>query len=395
MTVSSGFGVARRMQAHSVNRVAAASGVSTSASVTGAESSTSAASSRSNIAGSGHTWASRAATSQPPTAPTRRPELPARHRRRAACRHGSHPRFHRRLGGYPVLDRGGTMTETRVRHPRRQVANSPQPRRGQWVSADLVGRLGCAHPIRRTLFRLCLHPRSGVGLDRGARLARGAAWRRDGVGRPAPALSRNRATAMLGGWITVLAGAWFVVGRALAGPLGLGDVGTPVAVVESKSVVLELSYFYGLGALIIFLGAVALGRLSVRSVRDVEFAQRPVAAKPQPQPAPSEEVTEIQPTAGTSRTSQLAQHVPRQRRPQASPPLDRAAVSPGRTERTFSGRDFSLPQRRADSCASLRRVVEVVVAYRVGFRWPARRSASHVTTARNRRITGRRRRLTP
>jgi hypothetical protein len=112
--------------------------------------------------------------------------------------------------------------------------------------------------------------------------------------------SRNRATAMLGGWITVLAGAWFVVGRALAGPLGLGDVGAPVAVVESKSVVLELSYFYGLGALIIFLGAVALGRLSVRSVRDVEFAQRPVAAmEQQPQPAPSEEVTEIQPTAGT------------------------------------------------------------------------------------------------
>lgn len=108
--------------------------------------------------------------------------------------------------------------------------------------------------------------------------------------------SRNRATAMFGGWITVLAGAWFVVGRALAGPLGLGDVGTPVAVVESKSVVLELSYFYGLGALIIFLGAVALGRLSVRSVRDVEFAQRPAAAVAEPQPVPSDEVTEIQPT---------------------------------------------------------------------------------------------------
>jgi hypothetical protein len=67
MTVSSGLGVARRMQAHSANRVTAASGVSDSASVTGAESSTSAASSRSNIAGSGHTWASRAARpSRPP-----------------------------------------------------------------------------------------------------------------------------------------------------------------------------------------------------------------------------------------------------------------------------------------------------------------------------------------
>lgn len=108
--------------------------------------------------------------------------------------------------------------------------------------------------------------------------------------------SRNRATAMLGGWLTVLAGAWFVVGRALAGPLGLGEAGTPVAVAESKSVMLELSYFDGLGALIIFLGAVALGRLSVRSVRDVEFAQRPVASAAQSQPEPSDEVTEIQPT---------------------------------------------------------------------------------------------------
>ena len=111
--------------------------------------------------------------------------------------------------------------------------------------------------------------------------------------------SRNRATAMLGGWLTVIAGAWFVIGRALAGPLGIGEAGTPVAATETMRVWVELAYFYGLGALIIFLGAVALGRLSVRSVRDVEFARRPVAAAAQPQPAASEEVTEIQPTAST------------------------------------------------------------------------------------------------
>ncbi|MDT5236997.1 MAG: hypothetical protein QOF47_2984 [Mycobacterium sp.] len=113
--------------------------------------------------------------------------------------------------------------------------------------------------------------------------------------------SRNRATAMLGGWLTVLAGAWFVVGRAVAGQLGIGDVGAPVAVTDNKRTVLELAYFYGLGALIIFLGAIALGRLSVRTARDVAFAQRPVAATVQPQPAPSEEVTEIQPTPTTER----------------------------------------------------------------------------------------------
>ncbi|KUI31290.1 hypothetical protein AU196_18400 [Mycobacterium sp. IS-1742] len=89
--------------------------------------------------------------------------------------------------------------------------------------------------------------------------------------------SRNRATASLGAWLAVAAGAWFVIGRALAGPLGLGSAGTPVAGTDTKRVWLELTYFYGLGALIVFLGALALGRLSVRSVRDVEYAQRPVA----------------------------------------------------------------------------------------------------------------------
>ena len=92
-------------------------------------------------------------------------------------------------------------------------------------------------------------------------------------------LSRNRATATLGGWLAVIAGAWFVVGRAFAGPLALGDVGTPVASSDTQRVWLELSYFYGLGALIVFLGAFALGRVSVRSVRDVEYARRPIAVE--------------------------------------------------------------------------------------------------------------------
>jgi hypothetical protein len=105
--------------------------------------------------------------------------------------------------------------------------------------------------------------------------------------------SRNRFTAMLGGWLAVLAGAWFVVGRALAGPLRLGDVGAPVASTEAHRVALDLAYFYGLGALVIFLGAIALGRLSIRSARDVRYANRSVATVADP--AASDDVTEIQP----------------------------------------------------------------------------------------------------
>jgi hypothetical protein len=108
--------------------------------------------------------------------------------------------------------------------------------------------------------------------------------------------SGNRATAMFGGWLTVLAGAWFVVGRLFADVLAVGNIGTPVADTAAKMAWLELTYFYGLGALIMFLGAMALGRLSIRSARDIAYAQQPYAAAAQPQPAPSEDVTEIQPT---------------------------------------------------------------------------------------------------
>jgi hypothetical protein len=91
--------------------------------------------------------------------------------------------------------------------------------------------------------------------------------------------SRNRATGMLGGWLSVVAGAWFVVGRVVATTLTIGEIGRPVAETDTKTAWLELTYFYGLGALIVFLGAMALGRLSVRSVRDVGYAERSAAAR--------------------------------------------------------------------------------------------------------------------
>jgi hypothetical protein len=88
--------------------------------------------------------------------------------------------------------------------------------------------------------------------------------------------SRNRASATLGGWLAVAGGAWFVVGRAFAAMLNMGEIGVPVAATPAKTVVLELAFFSGLGALIVFLGALAVGRLSIRSVRDIAYAQRTV-----------------------------------------------------------------------------------------------------------------------
>ncbi|OBH06867.1 hypothetical protein [Mycobacterium sp. E1747] len=80
----------------------------------------------------------------------------------------------------------------------------------------------------------------------------------------------NRVAAMLGGWLAVLAGAWFVVGGQFAPLLGIGSAGDPVAATDRKRAVLEVSYFSGLGALIVFVGGVVLARTAVRLARDVQ-----------------------------------------------------------------------------------------------------------------------------
>ncbi|WP_245670947.1 hypothetical protein [Nocardia flavorosea] len=87
-------------------------------------------------------------------------------------------------------------------------------------------------------------------------------------------LSRNRIVASTGAWLATAAGAWFVIGPLLAGPLGLGDIGEPVAGSDWKQALVRLTFFYGLGALILFFAATSLGRLSVRSVRDIAFDRR-------------------------------------------------------------------------------------------------------------------------
>jgi hypothetical protein len=86
--------------------------------------------------------------------------------------------------------------------------------------------------------------------------------------------SANRLTASFGAWLGIAGGAWFVVGPQLAGVLHLGSVGSPASTNTGLRALESLAFFYALGALIVFLAAGALGRLSVRSVRDVKAARR-------------------------------------------------------------------------------------------------------------------------
>ncbi len=88
--------------------------------------------------------------------------------------------------------------------------------------------------------------------------------------------SRVRPVAMFGAWLAAASGAWFAVGRALS-PLwragGTLAVGTPIGGTVTR-VLAEVSYFTGLGVIIVFLAALSIGRLSVIGVRDARLDAR-------------------------------------------------------------------------------------------------------------------------
>jgi len=109
--------------------------------------------------------------------------------------------------------------------------------------------------------------------------------------------SGNRAAASLGGWLAVFGGAWFVVGRAFAPTLAIGDVGQPAASTDLKRALLEITYFTGLGALIMFLGGAVLARVAVRHARDVVVAQPAPMAAPAAEPARTDQVAADEPAA--------------------------------------------------------------------------------------------------
>jgi hypothetical protein len=93
----------------------------------------------------------------------------------------------------------------------------------------------------------------------------------------------------LGGWLAVLAGAWFATGPELSrlwehGAGRAGPIGAPLFGNTRQALEL-IGYFYGLGALIIALAAFAVGR----------FASRPALAEPgEAEAVPSGGIVETQ-----------------------------------------------------------------------------------------------------
>ena len=127
-------------------------------------------------------------------------------------------------------------------------------------------------------------------------------------------VSGNRGSAVFGGWLAVLGGAWFVVGRVFASTLNIGDVGQPVASTELKRALLEVTYFTGLGALIVFLGGAALARVAVRHARDVAVAEPAPTAAPMPGAVPAQAMYDESRDVTQARSDQVAAAEPQEPR---------------------------------------------------------------------------------
>jgi hypothetical protein len=80
-------------------------------------------------------------------------------------------------------------------------------------------------------------------------------------------VSTRRLVAGCGAILAALGGGWFIAGRAVNELWPhLGGPGGPAGTSVTRRVLEELGFFTGLGALIVFLAALALGRRSVATV---------------------------------------------------------------------------------------------------------------------------------
>jgi len=84
--------------------------------------------------------------------------------------------------------------------------------------------------------------------------------------------SANRMSAMLGGWVAAASGAWLVLGTVINPVWSAGNIGVPTGN-TTRAVWERIGMFEGLGVVIVFLAAIALGRTSVVGARDVAAAQ--------------------------------------------------------------------------------------------------------------------------
>jgi hypothetical protein len=92
--------------------------------------------------------------------------------------------------------------------------------------------------------------------------------------------SARRHTAAFGAFLAALGGGWFVVGNLVSTLWNHGtpQAGVPAGTGLTRLAAENLGFFSGLGAVIIFFAALALGRFAVVGVRETAMVERAAAA---------------------------------------------------------------------------------------------------------------------
>jgi hypothetical protein len=92
--------------------------------------------------------------------------------------------------------------------------------------------------------------------------------------------SARRPAALFGAFAAALAGGWFIAGNLVSTLWngGVPQAGVPFGTNITRLALEELGFFTGVGALIVFFAAVALGRFLVVGVKEVAIAERENAA---------------------------------------------------------------------------------------------------------------------
>jgi hypothetical protein len=121
------------------------------------------------------------------------------------------------------------------------------------------------------------------------------------------ATTANRAVGVFAGWLASAAGAWYICGPVLArmwnGPEG--SVGSPVGG-TTRGVWEQIGFFTGLGTVILFLAAQALGRFTVRSVNDGHLVEQRTTRTAEPVAPVTRTTTPVTTTRQTEFTGNRA-----------------------------------------------------------------------------------------
>lgn len=140
-----------------------------------------------------------------------------------------------------------------------------------------------------------------------------------------------RAGGVLWGWLSALGGAWFIVGLTVSQLWtgGKGEFAAPAASTVAGRTIEEIVFFYGLGAVIVFLAGAAIGRFTVPARQDAHVQQ--VTDEPVEPAEPVEADTTTIDPAATERTRTAMDPSAERTRATIDPAAERTRTIPRHT----------------------------------------------------------------